>query len=49
MIKVCMIMKKERFILANYWEGCSLPLPPPPSFYGLRSNKPKNTYRFTIC
>jgi hypothetical protein len=48
MIKVCMILKKE-WLLANYWEGYSPPTKNPLAVASaLRSNKPKNIYRFTI-
>ena len=41
----------KEWLSANYCKGCcpQSPPPPPPTATALRSNKPKNIYRFTIC
>ena len=44
MIKVCMILKRE-WLLAIIGRAAA---PLPPFATALRSNKPKNIYRFTI-
>ena len=48
MIKVCVILKKELFILANYWVGCS----PPPhvaTASEVINRKTLNDLRFVKC
>ena len=45
---VRMILKKE-WLSANYCKGCCPQSPLPPTATALRTNKPKNIYRFTIC